>query len=247
MSNREVFEFRAIGVMRTCFREKFGVPRQSMMMTEARGVVKLNPDPTYREAVRHLEEFSHLWILFVFDRAGTRAWRPFIEPPRVGAPSDVGVFASRSPHRPNPIGMSVVPIERIDLTPKDGVEIHVTGVDILDGTPVLDIKPYLPFADRVENASDGWVVGEIARYAVAFSAESLETLAALSETSYPRLRELITQMLESDPRPTSQRKTTPIGQTASEGAFFAFRVQDLDVRWRIQDGGVYVVSIKRQE
>lgn len=237
------FRFAPIGVIRTCFTEKFGLPRQSLMVDEARGVLKLNPDPGYRVALNHLDRFSHLWVVFVFHRALEKGWRPTIRPPRVDAPRRVGVFASRSPHRPNPVGMSVVRLERIDLDAPGGIELHLSGIDLMDGTPVLDIKPYLPYADRVEGASGGWAEGEIPRYAVEFSPEALQALSAPLAAGHPRLRELVTQMLEWDPRPTSQRRAMPIEAPANEGRRFGFRVLDFDVRWEIRGGGIRVLGI----
>jgi tRNA-Thr(GGU) m(6)t(6)A37 methyltransferase TsaA len=237
------YRFAPIGMIRTCFTEKFGLPRQSLMVSEARGVLKLNPDPGYRVALNHLERFSHLWVVFVFHRALDQGWRPTIRPPRVDAPRRVGVFASRSPHRPNPVGMSVVRLERIDLEAPGGIELHLSGIDLMDGTPVLDIKPYLPYADRVEGASGGWAEGEIPRYAVEFAPEALETLRAAPSGAHPRLTDLVTQMLEWDPRPTSQRRAMPIEDPAQEGRCFGFRVLEFDVRWEIRAGGIRVLEI----
>ena len=231
--------FPAIGILRTCFREKFGVPRQPLIVSEARGVLKLNPDPRFRDALNHLDGFSHVWIVFVFHKARNREWRPFIEPPKVKAPKRVGVFASRSPHRPNAIGFSAVKLDRIDLAAVGGIEIHVSGVDILDGSPVLDIKPYLPYADAIPQANAGWAAETIERHPVAFSTESLATL-----DSDPHLKALIEQMLEWDPRPTSQRRAAPLGDPESEGLKFAFRVLDVDVHWQIRNSSLYVHQIR---
>jgi tRNA (adenine37-N6)-methyltransferase len=236
--------FPPIGTLRTPFKEKFGVPRQPLMMTEALGVLKMNPDPLYRTALNHLEQFSHVWLIFLFHQNGGKAWRPTIDPPRLDAPDTMGVFASRSPHRPNPIGLSAVKLERIDFEAAGGIEIHLSGVDILDGTPVLDLKPYLPYADRIAEANAGWATGEIDRYRVEFSPESLRTLDGASHAEHPRLRQLIEQMLEWDPRPTSQRRAVPLNAPESEGKRFAFRVLNLDVHWEVRRGSVYVVEIR---
>jgi tRNA-Thr(GGU) m(6)t(6)A37 methyltransferase TsaA len=229
--------------MKTDFTEKFGVPRQSLMIREARGVLKLNPDPAYRVALNHLEAFSHVWIVFVFHQSVEKGWRPTIRPPRVDAPRRVGVFASRSPHRPNPIGLSVVKLERIDLDAPGGIELHLSGVDIMDGTPVLDIKPYLPYADCVPEASGGWAESEIPRHRVEFSSESLTKIDRLAVTRHPRLKALINEMLEWDPRPTSQRRTMGIDLPSSQGMKFGFRILDLDVRWEIRDQAIFVVDL----
>lgn len=236
------FQFEAIGYLSTPFKEKFGVPRQSLLIEEARGILKLKPDPAYPQALRHLEQFSHVWILFVFDRSLGSRWHPLIEIPRVEAGRRMGVFATRSPHRPNPIGMSAVKLDRIDLQAASGIEIHLSGLDILDGTPVIDIKPYIPYADRIEEANSGWIKSDIRRFPVEFSAESLATLAGISDQE--NLQGLITQMLELDPRPTSQRRSTPIDHPETEGMSFAFRILDLDIQWEVRQGQIWVKRIE---
>lgn len=242
MASETIFPFQPIGTLRTAFTEKFGVPRQSMMISEARGILKLKPDPDYRTALNHLADFSHVWVIFVFHQSIEKGWKPTIRPPRVDAPRKVGVFASRSPHRPNPIGMSAVKLDRIDLDAPGGIEIHLSGVDIMDGTPVLDLKPYLPFADCLQYATGGWAESEIPKYRVEFSATCLEKLGQ-NASAHPRLKELITQMLEWDPRPTSQRRTMAIDKPESQGMRFGFRILDFDVRWEIRDQGVHVLDL----
>lgn len=236
------FHYRSIGTLRSPFREKFGIPRQSLMMEEARGYVKLNADPQFAVALRHLEQFSHIWVIFDFHKNGNGPWHPLIDTPRVEAGHRMGVFATRSPHRPNAIGMSAVRLESIDFEAKGGIEIHINGVDIMDGTPVLDLKPYLPFADRIDEANSGWAQSEIVRYPVRFTETSLQALEN-HRLRHPRLRELIEEMLGFDPRPTSQRRASPIHDPSSEGLKFAFRILDLDVQWEVHNFGLRVFSV----
>ena len=232
-----------IGVIRTSFTEKFGVPRQSMMIREARGVLKLNPESSYRDALNHLDQFSHVWILFVFHTHLEKGWRPTIRPPRLEAPRRVGVFASRTPHRPNPIGISAVKLDRIDLDAVGGIELHLSGVDFLDGTPVLDIKPYLPFADSIPEANSGWAGSEIPKYRVEFSNESLQAMEAISLERHPRFKELVEQILEWDPRPTSQRRAMPIDSAEMQGMEFGTRILDKDIQWQIKNSSIYVLRL----
>lgn len=206
-------------------------------MVHARAVIKLRPHPAFRAALNRLDEFSHIWIIFVFHKNSAREWQPVIDPPSLTATKEVGVFASRSPHRPNPIGMSAVKLESIDWEAKGGIELHVSGVDLLDGTPVLDIKPYLPYADRIEEATPGWTT-EIEKYGVSFSEQSAKTLEGK-----PALRALIEEMLSWDPRPTSQRRSLPLSDKRTEGRAFAFRVEDVDVHWEVKNGAPLVISI----
>ena len=237
------YSFQPIGMLKTPFKEKFGVPRQSLMMEEAHAVIKLNPDPAYSTALRHLEQFSHIWIVFVFHKNGNGPWHPLIDTPRIEAGEKVGVFATRSPHRPNPIGMSAVRLEHINFAAADGIEIQVNGIDLLDGTPVLDIKPYIPYADRIEDANSGWIKTDIERYPVEWSPDSLPALDQASGEDHPCLKALIEQMLELDPRPTSQRRAAPIMAPGTQGMKFAFRVLDRDVHWEVRDGTLFVSKV----
>lgn len=241
----ESHSFLPIGILHTYFKEKFGVPRQSLMIPEATGVVRLNRIPDYRQALNLLDSFSHIWLIFAF--RNDCAWKPTIRPPRVDAPRRVGVFASRSPHRPNPIGMSVVTLDKIDLDATEGIELHISGIDLLDQTPILDIKPYLPYADSVTHASSGWIKGEIPRFHVNFSEKALSQIQEFGPTRHPRLKLLIEQMLEWDPRPTSQRRAMPIEKVDSEGRIFGFRILDLDVKWKIQSQNILVLELNRFE
>lgn len=231
-----------IGTILTPFKEKFGVPRQSLMIPEAKGVIKLRPHPDFQLAVEELDSFSHIWLIFLFDRHEATEWRPLIEPPRTEVQNRVGVFASRSPHRPNPVGLSVVKLDSIDKNRADGIEIHISGVDILNETPLLDMKPYLPYADSIPQASSGWAREEIQKFKVTFSPESLVDLK-MARNLPPDFLVLATRMLELDPRPTSQRKQHPIGHNQSENRPYAFRILDFDIKWKIQNGGLYVCRI----
>lgn len=237
------YSFEPIGVLHTCFKEKFGIPRQSGLVKEANGVIKLRNHPFFGTAIRELEGFSHLWVIFVFHRHDAKGWKPSIRPPRLGGAKKVGVLASRSPHRPNPIGMSVVELEKIDRDAEGGIELHVKGVDILDETPVLDIKPYIPFADAVPTASAGWADGDIERTEVSFSEKALESIRVRS-IGYPKLKELITGMLELDPRPAFQKRQLPPSSDAAQGTHHGFRLFDFDVKWKIESARFLVLDVE---
>ncbi len=149
-------EMRAIGHIRSQFPTKFGIPRQSGLVGALRAQVVLEPEFRVAEAFRGLEGFSHLWLVWVFSESRREGWSPTVRPPRLGGNRRVGVFASRSPFRPNPIGLSCVTLERVDLDTPDGPVLTVGGADLLDGTPVLDIKPYVPMADCQMGAVGGF-------------------------------------------------------------------------------------------
>lgn len=237
------YRFHPIGVLSTCFKEKFGIPRQPGLASDAEGVLKLSDEPFLKNAIRELEGFSHLWVIFVFHQHDAKNWKPSIRPPRLGGAKKVGVLASRSPHRPNPIGLSVVKLIRVDADAPGGPEIHVSGVDILDGTPVLDIKPYLPYADSVPEARAGWAAEEIERITVEFSEQGLAATEERTGDRYPRLRELIVQMLELDPRPAFQKRRMPSSSPEAQGTRYGFRLFEFDVKWEIRDGKFVVLDV----
>ncbi|MCM2279844.1 MAG: tRNA (N6-threonylcarbamoyladenosine(37)-N6)-methyltransferase TrmO [Oligoflexia bacterium] len=243
------FEFEAIGVVRSCFQEKFGIPRQPGLVSGALGTVKLKDDPDLKTAIRGIEGFSHLWIVFVFHEHGSRKWKPSIRPPRLGGARKVGVLASRSPHRPNPIGLSAVALVACRPDAPGGPELDVQGVDILDGTPVLDIKPYIPYADAIPEARSGWADEPIERTPVGFSPdaeEDLRTRAArgdLGPDGETRLRALIVEMLGLDPRPAFQKCRFPPASAEAQGRRYGFLLLDLDVKWEIRQGSFWVLRL----
>jgi tRNA-Thr(GGU) m(6)t(6)A37 methyltransferase TsaA len=232
-----------IGMVRTSFSEKFGVPRQAMMIARAQGIIKLSKDRRFEIALRDLASFSHIWLIYHFHKIGNRPWRAAVDTPRLDAEGMMGVFATRSPHRPNPIGMSAVKLESIDLTPDDGIEIHISGVDILDGTPVLDIKPYLPYADRIDEANSGWASSSIEKYPVTYSEQASRLIESDNERGELYFGELLQEILEFDPRPTSQRRAKNIFVAESDGSKFAFRLLGRDIHWHIHQGGILVDKI----
>ena len=173
-------EMKMIGRIHTDFATKFGIPRQSGLVPELKGEIVLEPEYRNPDAVRGLEEFSHLWLVWEFSKAVRSDWSPTVRPPRLGGNQRVGVFATRSPFRPNPIGLSCVRLERIDLEDSRKPVILVSGVDMMDGTPIYDIKPYLPYADSHPGAKGGFTDGtEVRRVTV----ELPEELVAASEIS----------------------------------------------------------------
>jgi len=237
------FEFEEIGILKTCFKEKFGIPRQSGLVKVAYGVIQLKDHPFFYSAVKELDKFSHIWVVFVFHKHDAKNWKPSIRPPRLGGARKVGVLASRSPHRPNPIGMSVVKLEKIDLEVKGGVQIQVSGVDILDGTPILDIKPYLPYADSYPEAKAGWAEESIRRIPVKFSDKALDSILEKSSRDYPQMKDLIVGILELDPRPAFQKRNLAPDRPGSEGTCYGFRLLDFDVKWKIEKQRFVVLDV----
>jgi tRNA-Thr(GGU) m(6)t(6)A37 methyltransferase TsaA len=227
------FQFAPIGFVRSCFREKFGIPRQPGLVPAARATLELLPPYNQPAAVRGLEAFSHLWLLFVFHGVPAGRWQPTVRPPRLGGNRRLGVFATRSAFRPNPIGLSAVKLDRIAVR-QGQVVLHLAGVDLLDGTPVLDIKPYLPYADRIAEASGGFAPeAPETGLAVEFSPAASRFCAAWPAND---LRELIGQILRQDPRPAYER-ADPTPQ------LHGMKLYDLDVLWEIRGGVAYVTEI----
>lgn len=187
-------ELKRIGRIRTDFPERFGIPRQSGLIKGAFGTVIFEPEYRREEAFRGLEGYSHIWILWGFSRAKRENWTATVKPPRLGGKKRMGVFATRSPYRPNPIGISAVKLEEIIMDEKLGPVLKVSGVDMLDGSPVYDIKPYLPYADSYEEATEGFA-GEVFehRLEVFFPKELLLKVPE-------KHRESLVEILSQDPR-----------------------------------------------
>lgn len=232
-----MFSFDPVGVIRSCFKEKFGIPRQPGLAPDARAVLELLPPYNRAEAVRGLEGFSHVWLSFVFHACLGEPWKPTVRPPRLGGNRRLGVFATRSTRRPNPIGLSAVELEKIEAAP-GRVLLHLKGVDLLDGTPVLDIKPYLPYSDNIAGASGGFAPEVPATpFEVSFAPAAFDLCAAESETT-PGLAALIRQILARDPRPAYYGKGN--GKRA-----FGMRLFDFDVKWEVDGDAVRVTEVLR--
>lgn len=187
-------KLKMIAQIHTDFPEKFGIPRQSGLVKGAKGTIVFEPEYRSAEAFRGLEGYSHIWVLWEFSEAKRDHWSATVKPPRLGGKKRMGVFATRSPFRPNPIGMSVVKLEKILMDENLGPILQVSGVDMLDGTPVYDIKPYLPYADSYPEATSGFA-GEVYEHVleICFPENLLEKVPEA-------LRESLTEILEQDPR-----------------------------------------------
>lgn len=191
-------EIKPIAVIETDFSDKFGIPRQSGRVPELTGKITFLPEYRNPDALREIEGFSHLWLIFDFSESHRDMWSPTVRPPRLGGNRRVGVFASRSPFRPNPLGLSSVRLKKIEYSEKDGPQLFVSGVDLLSGTPIYDIKPYIPFSDCHSDAKGG--------YSEDFEYYSLDVdfperlLAKLPEDK----RDAAVKCLSEDPRPSYQ-------------------------------------------
>ncbi|MGK3143052.1 tRNA (N6-threonylcarbamoyladenosine(37)-N6)-methyltransferase TrmO [Pantoea sp. C2G6] len=228
------FAFTQIGVIRSPWKEKFAVPRQPGLVQDGGGELHLLTPYNQPEAVRGLEAFSHLWLLFVFHQTMAGGWRPTVRPPRLGGNARMGVFATRSTFRPNPIGMSLVELKGIHIE-KQQVILQLGSLDLVDGTPVVDIKPYLPFAEALPEAQAGFAQAPpAADMPVRFSDLAQQQLQQLAH--YPNLARFIREVLAQDPRPAYRK-----GETQNRE--YAAWLMDFNVRWRIDDAGTEVMAI----
>ena len=224
-------KFKAIGEIRSCYGEKFGIPRQPGLVKSATATLELLPPYNTEEALRGLEEFSHVWIVFMFHQSARDQWKATVRPPRLGGNERVGVFASRSNFRPNPIGLSVV-----ELLGVKGTSLALGGGDFLDGTPVLDIKPYIPYVDSIPTAKGAFAAAAPdAANSVHIPPEVEPCIRKLESEKRPALRQLICDMLAYNPRPAYQKN--------DPDRIYGTRLFDLEVKWKQTGNQVMVFEI----
>jgi len=186
---------KIIARIHTDFPTKFGIPRQSGIIESLQGRIVFEPEYRNTEAMRGLEEFSHIWLIWEFSEAVREDWSPTVRPPRLGGNVRKGVFATRSPFRPNPIGLSSMKLEKVEIDPKLGPVLHVSGADLMDGTPIYDIKPYIAYTDSHPKAISGFA-SKPAEYLL-----EVDFPDTLLQKVNPELRESLIEVLAHDPRP----------------------------------------------
>ena len=227
-------DLKTIAHIHTGFHEKFGIPRQSGIV-ETPGYIVFEPPYNNPDAVRGLEEFSHIWLIWQFSEAVRDDWSPTVRPPRLGGNTRVGVFASRSPFRPNPIGLSLVKLESIEYDHSLGPVLHVTGADILDGTPIYDIKPYLPYSEAKPDAEGGFAhrVMDDSMQVVLTEDADLEPAKEIPEEDLYTIKKLLAQ----DPRPRYQDDPERV---------YGMSYGDWEVKFTAGDGVIMVKSIRNR-
>lgn len=208
-------EMKIIARISTPFKTKFGIPRQSGVAPDVKGEIVFEPDYREIEAVRGLEGFSHIWLIWCFSESVSDKWSPTVRPPRLGGNVRMGVFATRSPFRPNPIGLSSVVLERIEYTDDRGPVLHVRGADLMDGTPIFDIKPYVAYADSHPGASGGFTD----------TAEFKKLRVELGDGVTPPLSGELIEVLENDPRPRYHDDPERVYGMEYDGREVKFRVR----------------------
>lgn len=219
---------RPIAVMRSDFPTKFGIPRQSGLVKSLRSTIVFEPEYRNPDALRGLEDFSHIWLIWQFSEAVRKEWTPTVRPPRLGGNTRMGVFATRSPFRPNALGLSCVKVIGIEQTAENGTVIHVAGADLMDGTPIFDIKPYIPYGDCHPDALGGFTsTAKEYLLQVDFPQELLEILPKDKQ-------EAALELLSHDPRPSYQEQSDRI-----YGLSFA----GFDIRFSVDNDTLYVKEV----
>ena len=227
----DAVQIQVIARMKSDFPTKFGIPRQSGLVEELRSTIVFEPEFRNPDALRGIEDFSHLWIIWQFSEAVRQDWSPTVRPPRLGGNTRMGVFATRSPFRPNHLGLSSVKLLGVEHTEKFGTVLHVGGADLMDGTPIFDIKPYIPYGDCHVDATGGFTdnAGEFL-LKVDFPDALLEILPV-------EKRDAAIGVLSHDPRPSYQRKPDRV-----YGLTFA----GFDIRFTVQDDILKVVEVNKK-
>lgn len=222
---------RVIGVLESCFRQKFATPRQPHLVPGSTARLRLDADLLPEHSLDGLSEFSHVWLLFHFHLNTNKTFRPKIHPPRLKGKT-IGVFASRSPHHPTPIGLTLARLEKVE-----GDTLYLAGIDLIDGTPILDVKPYIPLYDSVPHAKAGWTEKVPPfQMEVRFTAGALKDLSSAAKPA--ALESLITDVLRNDPRNMRDRSQM------REGKELAFLLEDCDVHFHIKGSTATVIAIE---
>lgn len=229
-------ELNPIGYIESPYREKFAIPRQPGLVTLATGQIHFTDAYADANYLRGIEQFSHLWLIFQFHATANKGHSPLVRPPRLGGNDKIGTFASRSTFRPNNLGLSVVKFEEVKVV-KQKVSLIVSGIDLLDGTPILDIKPYLPYVDSIETAQAGYAQNKPScEMSVSFSELAEQQLSVLGKP-FSELKQFITQILAQDPRPAYRKES-------DNERVYGMKLYDFNVQWTIHNNQNFVLSIE---
>ena len=213
------------------FPDKFGIPRQSGLVNELKAVLIFEPEYRFPEAFRGLKDYSHIWLIWGFSGNNKNTWSPTVRPPRLGGNTRMGVFATRSPFRPNPIGLSSVLLERIEMTKENGPVLHICGADLMDQPPVFDIKPYLPYVDSHPEARNGFA-GPVKDYALEVSCPE-----HLLEKFPIKKRDALLSLLAQDPRPSYHNDPERI---------YGFRFAGFEIKFKVEEQTLTVLAAEKE-
>lgn len=226
---QNTYSIKPIAYIRNDFPDKFGIPRQSSLINTLKAEIVFEPEYRNPEAFRGLEDYSHIWLIWGFSENMKSNWTATVRPPRLGGNTRMGVFATRSPFRPNPLGLSSVRLESIELHSEHGPILHILGADLMNGTPIFDIKPYLPYADSHPEASEGFA-GPLKNYSL-----RIECAPELLEHVPSDKQEALLAVLAQDPRPSYQNNPEKI---------YGLRFAGMEVKFRVENDILYVIHIK---
>lgn len=218
-----------IGYIKNDYKEKFGIPRQSGLSESVISKIVFEDDYKERKFFKSIEEFTHIWILWYFSDVNKKEISPTVRPPKLGGNKKVGVFASRSPYRPNRIGMSCVKVVKVDFNYKEGVLLYVSGADLMDGTPIIDIKPYLPYTDSRPDASNGYALDDINGLLDVKCSDEI-----LSKIPFDLVDGLL-ETLKHDPRPSYQNDKERV---------YGMRYADMEVHFKVNGNELEIIDIK---
>ena len=229
------FNFPALGFIQSPYKQKFAIPRQPGLIPEATVYLELEPEYCDEAIVRGIDSFSHLWLLFVFHETADKGWSPMVRPPRLGGNARKGVFATRATFRPNPVGLSVVKLEGTER--KNGkLLLKLSGIDLLDGTPVIDIKPYLPYSDALPDAAGGFAdAAPQTAMTVSFSEQAEQFCQQQQE---PELQIFIEKVLKQDPRPSYKKQRD--GEQS-----YGMTLYNYNIKWTVNGEHNHVTEIHR--
>lgn len=231
----QTYEINPVGTIASPYKQKFAIPRQPKLIPEARAQLIFNKEFCREEFVRGLEEFSHIWLLFYFHETADKGWSSLVRPPRLGGNTKKGVFATRSTFRPNAIGMSAVELKSVEYKNKQ-LWLELGGIDLLDGTPILDVKPYLTYSDSIPYAINGYAEeAPISDLTVSFSKQVFEFCQA-NKKKYPDLLIFIEKVLLQDPRPAYKKDKTELQE-------YGMSLYDFNIRWEVEGKVNRVISI----
>jgi tRNA-Thr(GGU) m(6)t(6)A37 methyltransferase TsaA len=233
------YSMEPIATVSSPYKEKFGIPRQPGLANSLVSTIKFLPDFSSPDIIRGLEGCSHIWLIFIFSECVDKGWTPTVRPPRLGGNKRLGVFATRSPYRPNPVGLS--PVKLLSAkTHNSCIELSVSGADLLDGTPILDIKPYLPYSDIITTATfDIADKIDLLQQEVFFSSQAIKALFEAEIRLQQPIKEQITELLKCDPRPAYKKNDAEKS--------YGIKLHDLNIRFRISDLQILIDTITCEE
>lgn len=224
-------EVKPIARIHSPFKTKFGIPRQSGVAEAVKAEIVFEPEYRNTDAVRGLDEYSHIWLIWQFSESVRDTWSPTVRPPRLGGNVHVGVFATRSPFRPNSLGLSSVELEKVELTPDRGPVLHIKGADLMDGTPIFDIKPYITYADSHPDATGGFT-SKTEFHALNVSLP--DTLCGMSDDT----KTALVQVLSNDPRPQYHDDPERV---------YGFGFAGFEVKFKVYGNNLKVIDIKKED